>query len=239
MGVPPLATLLRKSDGHPITFICLSFSLLFGYNPKHKLGWLFLKRKGTISMLLEATIRKMLVNGDQWAGWKGYQLPLSDQYVSVWTPIGTEMRWKPGTWISQKHQISYFWANAWHTIHIGYYPDGSFASGYCDVVLPTSSYSSTSPELIYVDLYIDVVIRADYSVYTKDQEVFDRAALHYPIVEQSRQKSFEVLDWLEQHAKHWSGPFCAIPRQLPRTDFETLTPDEAATSLRAVSRFNP
>lgn len=183
-------------------------------------------------MLVEANVRKMLVNGDQWASWRGYQLPLSSSYVSIWTPSGTEMHWKPGTWVSQKHQISYFWSGAWYTIHIGYFEDGSFASGYCDVVLPTPSYNSASHELIYTDLYIDVVIREDFSVYTKDQEVFDRAAQRYAIVEQSRQKSFEVLDWLEEHAKHWTGPFTVMPRHLPRIDFVSMEIEEARTLIR-------
>lgn len=187
-------------------------------------------------MLLEADIRKMLVSGDQWANWKGYQLPISEQYIAIWTPMGTEMCWKPGTWTSEKHQLSYFWPNAWYTVHIGYHKDGSFASGYCDVVLPTSLYTSTSRELIYTDLYVDVVIREDYSVYTKDQEVFERAALRYPIVEQSRQKSFEVLDWLEEHAKNWTGPFTIMPRQLLRTDFEQMSPEEAGDFLRSSQR---
>ncbi len=98
-----------------------------------------------------------------------------------------------------------------------------------------ADYTNTAKELIYTDLYIDVVVREDYTVYTKDHEVFDRAAKRYPIVEESRQKSFEVLDWLEMQAKNWTGPFKHIPRLLPRTDFETLGPDEARAILRAVS----
>jgi protein associated with RNAse G/E len=175
-------------------------------------------------MLQKAEIRKMLVNGDQWGGWQGYQLPVSEEYVTIWTPAGTAMHWKPGTWIADRHKISYFWPGAWYTLHISYHRDGSFSDAYCDVVLPLETYTSTSQELVYVDLYIDVVARDNGTVYTKDQEVFDRAALRYPIVEQSREKAFEVLDSLEDHATHWSGPFRVIPRQLPRTDFETLTP---------------
>lgn len=183
-------------------------------------------------MLQEANIYKMLVNGDQWGAWQGYQLPVSDKYVCIWTPIGTPMHWKPGTWISKKHSLFYFWPEAWYTIHIGYHQDGSFASGYCDVVLPTPPYTSAARDLTYVDLYIDVVIRQDFSVYTKDQEVFDRAAQRYPIVEESRQKSFEVLDWLEQQAKNWSGPFVDMPKCLPRTDFEQLSAEEAERAFR-------
>jgi len=186
-------------------------------------------------LLLAANIRKILVNGYQWACWSGYHIPISEEYIVIWTPTGTEMQWKPNTWISEKHQLSFFWPNEWFTIHVGYDLNGGFLSGYCDVVLPGSDYTNTARELIYTDLYIDVVVREDYSVYTKDQEVFDRAALRFPIVEQSRKKSFEVLDWLEEQAKHWTGPFDHIPRLLPRTDFETLSADEASAILRAVS----
>ena len=181
-------------------------------------------------MLQKAEVRKMLVNGDQWGGWQGYQLPVSSEYVTIWTPKGTEMHWKPGTWLAKHHSISYFWPGAWYTLHVGYFSDGNYSDAYCDVVLPTAAYTSTSSELIYVDLYIDVVAYANGVVFTKDHEVFDRAALRYPIVEQSRKQAFAVLDWLEQHAKHWSGPFSVIPKQLPRTDFETLTPAQARES---------
>lgn len=186
-------------------------------------------------MLLEAYIRKMLVNGDQWACWHGYHVPVSDQYTVIWTPAGTEMCWQPGNWIAQKHQLTYLWNDAWYTIHVGYNQEGSFVSGYCDVVLPTSEYSNSVAELRYTDLYIDVVIRDDYSVFTKDQEVFDRAALRYPTVEQARRKSFEVLDWLEEHAKHWTGPFTLIPRQLSRVDLEQLSQEEACAIISSAN----
>ena len=184
-------------------------------------------------MLLKANIRKMLVDGSQWGGWQGYHLPVSDEYVVIWTPIGTPMHWRPGTWVSEKHQLSYFWPNEWFTLHIGYTEHGGFLSGYCDVVLPSDNYTNTAQELIYTDLYIDVVVREDGSVFTKDHEVFDRAALRYPIVEQSRQKSFEVLDWLEEHAKTWTGPFSVIPKQLTRTDFENLSVEGIRETLHA------
>jgi protein associated with RNAse G/E len=187
-------------------------------------------------LLLETNIRKMLVDGSQWASWQGYHIPASNEYFVVWTPAGTQMRWRPNTWISEKHQLSYFWRDAWYTIHIGYdQRTGEFLSGYCDVILPNNSYTNTDEQMIYTDLYIDVVVRDDYSVYTKDHEVFDRAALRYPIIERSRKPAFEVLDWLEEHARRWTGPFKQIPRQLPRTDFEVLIPDEAGAIVRAIT----
>jgi protein associated with RNAse G/E len=186
-------------------------------------------------MLLETDISKMLVNGDEWAAWKGFQLPVSDQYACVWTPIGTKKHWKPGHWkpnyfFAENHSLTYFVPDTWYTIHISYHEDGSFASGYCDIVLPTPQYTSASRELIYTDLYVDVVIRENYSVYTKDQEVFGWAAQKYPIVEESRQRAFEALDFVEGHAKSWTGPFVIIPRRLSKTDFMPMNDED----IRAV-----
>jgi hypothetical protein len=45
-----------------------------------------------------------------------------------------------------------------------------------------------------------------------------------------------MLDWLEEQAKRWTGPFAIIPRSLPRTNFEQLTPEEAATILQEAPR---
>ncbi|WP_161975224.1 DUF402 domain-containing protein [Tengunoibacter tsumagoiensis] len=185
-------------------------------------------------MLQPVQIRKMLVDGDQWAGWQGYHIPMSENYFAIWTPIGTTMNWQPGVWTAQKHSLMYFWKESWSTIQISYDEEGKFVSGYCDVVLPTTEYSNTASEMIYTDLYIDVVIQEDYTVFTKDQEVFERAARTYPIVEQSRQSSFAALDWLEAHARSWTGPFTLFPQRLPRTDLERLTPEEAAATLQAL-----
>ena len=124
-------------------------------------------------------------------------------------------------------------------VHIGYHADGSFSDGYCDIILPTPAYTSASHELVYIDLYIDVVIREDGSVFTKDQEVFDRAARRYPIVEESRQQAFAALDSVEEHAKHWSGPFEVIPRRLSRTDWDTLSVEGIRAEMRSALQQQP
>lgn len=179
-------------------------------------------------MLLETEVCKMLVNGDPWACWRGFQLPVSDEYICIWTPAGTKKHWKPHHWkpdffYADLHTLSYMWPGEWFAIHISYTPEGHFSYGYCDVTLPTPAYTSETQEVIYTDLYVDVVIREDYSVYTKDQEVYERLAQKYPIVAQSRQKSYEVLDWMEEHAKSWTGPFTVMPRQLPRSNWDGLS----------------
>ena len=191
-------------------------------------------------MLLETEVCKMLVNGDPWAAWQGFQLPVSDEYICIWTPIGTKKHWKPRYWkpdffYADYHTLTYIWPDKWFAIHIGYTQEGRFHSGYCDVTLPAPAYTSQTREVVYTDLYVDVVIREDYSVYTKDQEVYERAALKYPIVAESRQKSFEVLDWIEEHAKQWSGPFALMPRQLPSTNWDGLSVPEIRNLLQQSS----
>lgn len=187
-------------------------------------------------MLVEAEVCKMLVSGDPWAYWQGFQLPVSDDYICIWTPLGTKKHWKPHHWkpdffYADCHGLTYIWPSQWFAIHLSYDKEGNFSSGYCDVTLPAPSYTNRTREIIYTDLYVDVVIRQDYSVYTKDQEVYERAAQKYAIVAESRQKSYEVLDWMEEHAKKWTGPFAVMPRQLPRTDWEKLDTREIRASM--------
>ncbi len=189
-------------------------------------------------MLLEADVYKMLVDGTPWGAWRGYQLPVSSEYVCIWTPSGTKKHWKPDFWkpdffYAKNHSLSYFWPGAWYTIHMSYHPDGSFADGYCDIILPTPHYTSASRELVYTDLYVDVVMREDRSVFTKDQAVYDRAAKRFPIVEESREQAYKWLDFVEQHARTWTGPFSIMPHRLPQTDFVTLGDDEIRKVLSA------
>jgi len=179
----------------------------------------------------------MLVDGSQWASWPGYHLPVSEEYFVIWTPAGTKMSWRPREWISEKHQLSYFWRDTWFTIHIAYDSrTGNLLSGYCDVILPNSDYTNSAGEMVYTDLYIDVVIREDGSVYTKDHEVFERAALRFPIVEASRQQAFETLERVALQAEEWSGPFAFMPHHLPRADWELLRIDEIQAEMCAALR---
>jgi protein associated with RNAse G/E len=187
-------------------------------------------------MLLEVEVTKMLVSGDPWANWRGYQLPVSDDYICIWTPAGTRKHWKPRNWkpdffLAEEHCLTYIWPDEWFTIHIFYNADNTFKLGYCDITLPAPVYTHQSTELIYTDLYIDVVINADGSVYTKDQDVYTRAAEKYPLVKQCEQKAYEVLDWLEAHAKTWTGPFAVMPHQLPRSVWDDLSVEEIRVAM--------
>ncbi len=183
-------------------------------------------------MLLEADVCKMLVSGEQWACWQGFQLPISDEYICIWTPLGTKKHWKPKHWkpdffYSECHTLTYMWPGKPFSIHVAYTEEGRFSWGYCDVTLPKpATYTSRTREVIYTDLYVDVVIREDHSVYTKDQEVYARAAQQYPIVAESREQSFTVLDQLEENAKQWSGPFAVMPRHLPCMNWGELSTTE-------------
>jgi len=81
-----------------------------------------------------------------------------------------------------------------------------------------------APEMRYTDLYIDVVVRADRTVYTKDHEVYARAEAMNPLLIDMHADAFRELDALAAHAEAWTGPFTAIGPQLIRTDWHTLDP---------------
>lgn len=175
-------------------------------------------------MLPALDIYKMLLDGSQWGQWRGYRLPTSERCALLWTPAGTPMRWRPATWTAEDHAVAYFWPDRWYVIHAKYTPAGAFAGCYCDIVTPNPVLTPTATEARYTDLYVDVVIGADRSVATKDQEVYGRAMTHNPALAPLRERAFAELDALEADARAWRGPFHAIPDRLIRTDWELLDP---------------
>ncbi len=85
-------------------------------------------------MLQEVDVYKMLVNGEQWGKWKGYHLPISEEYVTVWTPIGTPMHWKPGKWVRDKHSLTYFWTKTSYSFLGKYFAVAAVRASFCDLI---------------------------------------------------------------------------------------------------------
>lgn len=180
-------------------------------------------------MLPRITVRKMLIDGSQWGTWQPYVLPTSSDLVATWTPAGTEMHWATGIFRSTFNNIHLWWPGARYLIGAHYTGTGDtgaeFAGCYCDVVLPLPTLPAAAPERRYVDLYLDVVVRADRTAYSKDHEVYDRAEQVIPALREERAAAEETLRWLEVWAADWSGPFAHVPAALPRLNYHELDPD--------------
>ena len=174
-------------------------------------------------MLQQVTVRKGLVDGQQWGIWEAYVLPLAADYVALWTPAGTEMRWAPGTFAADYNNLHFYRAGAGYLIGAQYEGD-QFAGCYCDVTLPLADVAIDAPRREYIDLYIDLVVRADRTWYTKDQEVYDRAERVHPELRDLRPAAEATLRQLEEWAAAWTGPFADVPASLPRTDWHHLEP---------------
>jgi hypothetical protein len=190
-------------------------------------------------MLPRVTMRKALIDGRQWATWEAYVLPFAAPYVALWTPAGTEMRWATGTFRATYNSIHYWWTGEQYLIGTHFEVD-RFAGCYCDVVLPLPDLPPKAPEREYIDLYIDLVVHADRSWYSKDQEIYDRAEQVHPELRSLRPAAEAALRRLEEWATAWSGPFTHIPATLPRTDWHHLNPGspiyaEAVAELRALA----
>jgi protein associated with RNAse G/E len=134
------------------------------------------------------------------------------------------MHWQPATWDAENHAIAYFWPGRWYVIHTFYTRGGVFAGCYCDIVLPNPTVAPAASDMRYTDLYVDVVVRADRSVFTKDQEVYDRAMLKHDALVAMHDEVFRELAALANHAEHWTGPFALISDHLARDDWHTLDP---------------
>jgi hypothetical protein len=186
-------------------------------------------------MLPRIAARKMLMDGTQHGAWEPYVVPLSADCVAIWTPAGTEMRWAQGTFRATYNGLHYWWPNERYLISANYLGD-QLVMVYCDVVLPLPSLPLDAPERVYVDLYLDLVVRADKTWFTKDHDHFDRAEQAFPALRAERAAAEATLAQLERWAADWSGPFRYVRDSLPRTDWHQLDHDSAemAESVRAL-----
>lgn len=175
-------------------------------------------------MLPRITVRKMLFDGSQWGTWQPYVLPTSGDLVATWTPAGTEMRWATATFLAAYNNIHLWWPGARYLINAQYLGT-EFIGCYCDVIQPLPKLPASAPERIYVDLYLDLVVREDRSAYSKDQDVYDRAEQAIPALREERAAAEETLRWLEMWAAKWTGPFAHVPAALPRQDYHKLDAD--------------
>jgi protein associated with RNAse G/E len=175
-------------------------------------------------MLSPVEVFKILPNGSQWGYWRGYRLPLSDACHTVWTPFGTAMHWQHNTWETKSNEITFLWPERWYVIHAFYTNQQTFFGCYCDIVMPNPTVATDAASLRYVDLYVDVVVKPDHVVYTKDEEVYERAMKQNPNLVPIRRRVFDELDALATHARDWTGPFALIDEHIVRTDWQTLDP---------------
>jgi len=173
-------------------------------------------------MLELVSIQKIVPNGSEWGHWQGYRLPISEACPTVWTPAGTAMHWQHNIWETKNHEITFFWPHRWYVIHVFYNHEKTFFGCYCDIVMPNPPFAPDSSNLRYVDLYVDVVVKPDHSVYTKDEEIYERAMKQNANLIPIRDRTFAELDALAAHARNWTGPFAILDEQIVRTDWHLL-----------------
>lgn len=188
-------------------------------------------------MLSPVEVHKILPDGSQWGAWDGFRLPVSQNCPTVWSPRGTAMHWRTGTWLSENHEISFFWPGRWYVIHAFYDQATQFAGCYCDIVTPNPPVAADAVAINYTDLYVDVVVRPDHSVLTKDQEVYARAMLVNPALAAMHDQAFAELDDLADQARAWTGPFALLDDRLTRADWHELDPASATFTTACAAQW--
>ena len=173
-------------------------------------------------MLQQVELYKIIPDGSVWGYWRGFRLPISTACTTVWTPAGTPMHWRHNTWEAKSHEITFFWPDRWYVIHAFYQRNKRFFGCYCDIVMPNQPIALDATEMRYIDLYVDVVVKPDHDVYTKDEEVYERAMKSYPDLLALHDQAFAELDALARHARDWTGPFAVLADEIIRTDWNEL-----------------
>ncbi len=93
-------------------------------------------------------------------------------------PRGTEFEHHTRGWkrLSQFENRFYFWRGSWFNIFVGYLPDGTLRSYYCNVALPLEIQEHT---LLFVDLDIDLRLWPDGRCELLDMDEFRRNRVRY------------------------------------------------------------
>lgn len=103
----------------------------------------------------------------------------------------------------------YYWLDRWYNVFRFHEPDGAFRNFYCNVNMPPEFKEGV---LDYVDLDIDVLVRADFSYQVLDMEEFKANAVKfgYPAevvlnAERALQEIIESIEKLE-FPFNWQKP---------------------------------
>lgn len=70
----------------------------------------------------------------------------------------------------------FFWRSAWYNVYVNWDAEGQLDEFYCNVGLPPTISGNT---ITFVDLDLDVLVRADDSVYLLDADEFEEHIRHY------------------------------------------------------------
>ena len=89
--------------------------------------------------------------------------------------------------------VEYYWLNRWYNVFCFLNKDGSTRLWYCNINTPPEFKDRV---LTYVDLDIDIVVRADFSFQVVDMDEFETNARRYGYSDEEKRKAQKAVDEL-------------------------------------------
>ena len=100
--------------------------------------------------------------------------------------------------------VEYYWLNRWYNVFCFLNKDGSTRLWYCNINTPPEFKDRV---LTYVDLDIDIVVRADFSFQVLDMDEFETNARRYGYSDEEKRKAQKAVDELISMIETRQFPF--------------------------------
>ncbi len=145
--------------------------------------------------------------------------PTQRDFVALWLPAGTPMRWATGTRSIRNHCLQIFWPQRWYMLS-AFYRGETLLHTYAMIIQPPAIQFN---RLSYVDLDLSVLVKPDMSYEILTQAEFDHAAelLHYD--EETRISALMSLRTLTSSIQRSIGIFSLVPHHLNQADFNLVS----------------
>ncbi len=140
-------------------------------------------------------------------------------FVALWLPAGTPMRWTTGTRALRSHCLQFFWPQRWYMLS-AFYRGDTLLHTYAMIIQPPTIQLN---RLSYVDLDLSVLVQPDMTYEVLTQAEFDHAAELLRYDEDTRISALMALRTLTSSIQRSIGIFSLVPHHLNQADFNAVS----------------
>ena len=156
------------------------------------------------------TVRALKYDTTPYRQWAGRVVATTPTSLALEATFGPEVEGRT-PFLAGDRALEYFYFDRGYNVIAGYAPQGAFRACYCNICAPATLHAAPEgPELHFVDLDIDVLVRPDGACLVADEDEFARNADRYGYPPEVRLAAREALAALLSDVRERRPPFDAI-----------------------------
>ena len=156
------------------------------------------------------TVRALKYDTTPYRRWAGRVVATTPTSLAMEATFGPEVEGRT-PFLAGDRALEYFYFDRGYNVIAGYAPHGALRACYCNICAPATLHAAPEgPELHFVDLDIDVLVRPDGECLVADEDEFARNADRYGYPAEVRRGAREALEALLIAVRERRPPFDAI-----------------------------